>query len=92
MQEINAEFSTTWTYVGLSLITTDSRSLPGQLTLAGFQGVEGVERTARPCRPPLLTRVCKRGGRPPSAFRLLPGGEPQELAHQRVMFEADSLF
>src|SRR3982750_3130702 len=23
-------------------------------------------------RPPLLTLVCKRGGRPPSAFRLLP--------------------
>ena len=31
-----------------------------------------MERTARPCRPPLLTLVCKRGGRPPSAFRLLP--------------------
>jgi hypothetical protein len=33
-----------------------------------------MERTARPCRPPLLTLVCKRGGRPPSAFRLLPRG------------------
>jgi len=35
---------------------------------------KGLERIARPCRPPLLTRVCKRGGCPPSAFRLLPGG------------------
>lgn len=35
-----------------------------------------LERTTRPCRPPLLTRVCKRGGRPPSAFRLLPCGYP----------------
>ena len=31
-----------------------------------------LERAAGPCRPPLLTHVCKRGGRPPSAFRLLP--------------------
>ena len=31
-----------------------------------------MERTTRPCRPPLLTLVAKRGGRPPSAFRLLP--------------------
>jgi len=34
------------------------------------------ERAAGPCRPPLLTHVCKRGGRPPSAFRLLPCGQP----------------
>src|ERR1035438_9144267 len=35
-----------------------------------------VERTTWPCRPPLLTHVCQRGGRPPSAFRLLPCGSP----------------
>src|ERR1019366_8210954 len=34
------------------------------------------ERTTRPYRPPALTHVNKRGGCPPSAFRLLPCGEP----------------
>src|ERR1019366_3571812 len=36
----------------------------------------GRERTTRPYQPPALTHVNKRGGCPPSAFRLLPCGEP----------------
>src|SRR5579872_2913113 len=52
-----------------------------------------LERTARPCRPPLLTHVCKRGGRPPSAFRLLPCvSPPGACSPARVLIERDSLF
>jgi hypothetical protein len=40
-----------------------------------------LERAAGPCRPPLLTHVCKRGGRPPSAFRLLPCGQAARSLH-----------
>jgi len=50
----------------------------------------GASRSAVPT--PVMTHVCKRGGRPPSAFRLLPCGNRRELAHQRVVIESDSLF
>src|ERR1700686_5151002 len=54
----------------------------------------GAHRSAVPT--PVMTHVCKRGGRPPSAFRLLPcgaqGAPRQELAHQRVVIESDPYF
>src|ERR1039458_8364984 len=66
------------------MLTEDSR-LP--LAKAGSVSPErwvgsGAYHSAVPT--PGLTHVCQRGGCPPSAFRLLPSGNRQELAHQRM--------
>ena len=52
------------------------KAIAGRAHYMGKAKGRKLERTTRPCRPPLLTLVCKRGGRPPSAFRLLPCGCP----------------
>src|ERR1017187_6299485 len=66
------------------LLTEDSRfalAKRGSVSPERWVG-SGAYHSAVPT--PGLTHVCQRGGCPPSAFRLLPSGNRQELAHQRM--------
>ena len=51
--------------------------------LGNTAGNSGAYRSAVPT--PVMTHVCKRGGRPPSAFRLLPCGSTARSLHTSAL-------